>query len=119
MVLLDGIVPSINSLLDGTVPSTNFLLDGTVASTNSLLDGNLKKLVSKRFPRPLKAPLVRPQKCQSFVQRLRGTLFPEGNRLSVISPIKVKRVRLQKNLDFRIFSLYCTACQYPAKKAST
>ena len=44
MVLLDGTVPSTNSLLDGPVPSTNSLLDGTVPSTNSLLDGSLKKL---------------------------------------------------------------------------
>ena len=32
---------------------------------------------------PSKPPLVRPQKCKSFVQRLRGALFPEGNQLSV------------------------------------
>ena len=30
MRLLDGIVPSTNSLLDGTVPSTNSLLDRTL-----------------------------------------------------------------------------------------
>ena len=43
MMLLDGAVPSTNSLLDGIDPSTNSLLDGTVPSTNSVLDRTLKK----------------------------------------------------------------------------
>ena len=75
-------------LLDGTVLTTNSLLDGIVPSTNSLLDGTLNKVkVIKSFHTPSKPPLVRPQKCQSFVQKLRGTLFPEGNQLSVISTL--------------------------------
>ena len=82
MVLLDGTVPSTNSLFDGTFLSTNSLLDRTVPSTNSLLDGTLKKF-QKVSTTPSKPPLVQPQKCQSFVQKLRGTLFPEGNQLSV------------------------------------
>ena len=41
----------------------------------------LKKFL--KFPQHSKPPLVRPRKCQSFVQKLRGTLFPEGNQLSV------------------------------------
>ena len=44
-----------------------------------------KKLKFKKNSPTQKPPLVRPQKCQSFVHRLRGTLFPEGNQLSVIS----------------------------------
>ena len=39
MVLLDGTVPSTNTLLDGTVPSTSSLFDRSVLSTNYLLDG--------------------------------------------------------------------------------
>ena len=51
-------------------------------------DWNPEKVkVSKRLPHPSMPPLVRPQKCQSFVQRLRETRFPEGNQLSVISPL--------------------------------
>ena len=77
-------VPSNKELVDRTVPSTKSLLDGCVPSTNSLLDGTLKKVkVLISFPTTSKPPLVRPQKCQSFVQKLRGTLFPEGNQLSV------------------------------------
>ena len=58
----------------------SFQLDGTVPSTNSLLYGTLKKLkFQKVSPTPSKPPLVRPQKCQN----LKGTLFPEGNQLTV------------------------------------
>ena len=71
-------------LVDGTVPSTNSFLDRTGPSTNSLLDRTLKKLkfqkISSTHSEP---PLVWPQKCQSSVQRLKGTLFPEGNQLFV------------------------------------
>ena len=77
-------------LFAGTVPANNLLLVGTDPG-NKLLLAN--KFLLARFPKnlkfqkmspPSKYPLVRPQKCQSFVQRLRGTLFNEGNQFPVI-----------------------------------
>ena len=38
-------------------------------------------------PEPSPPSPPAPQKFQSFVQRLRGTLFPDRNKLSVISPL--------------------------------
>ena len=53
--LLYGLIRMV--LLDGTVPSTNSLLDGTVPSTNPLLDGTLKKLkFQKVSPTPQSPP---------------------------------------------------------------
>ena len=64
----------------------NKLLTGTVPVNKKLLTGNLKKF-QKVSPTPPQPPLVRPQKSPSVVQRLNGTLFPEGNQLSVNSPL--------------------------------
>ena len=64
-------------------------LTGTVPVNKKHLTGTLKNQVfPKNTPTPSKYPLVRPQKCHSFVQRLRGTLFSEGNQLSVNSPLQ-------------------------------
>ena len=64
-------------LLTGTVLVNKFLLARTVPVNELLLARTA----------PVNKFLVRPQKCQSFVQRLRGPLFSEGNQLSVDSPL--------------------------------
>ena len=76
-------VPANNLLLAWTVPANKFLLARTVPANKFLLAGTPKNLKFQKRSPPSKYPLVRPQKCKSFVQRLRGTLFPEGNQLSV------------------------------------
>ena len=73
-----GTVPVNKKHLKCTVPANKEHLTGTVPVNKEHLKGTLKK-----YPNTPKYPLVRPKKCQSFVQRLRGTLFPEGNQLSV------------------------------------
>ena len=83
-LLLEGTIPANKLLLAGTVPFNKLLLAGTLRVNNFLLARTPKKY-NNFFKSP--PPLVRPQKCQSFVQMLRGTLFPEGNQLSVISPL--------------------------------
>ena len=71
---------------------------------------------------------MRPQKCQSFVQKLRGSLFPEGNHLSVISTfsqwaiasflgIKVKNVPLLK-IMFRL-SFFFSIVRHASTKLRT
>ena len=89
---LTGTVPVNKEHLTGTVPLNKEQLTGTVPVNKEHLTGTVpvnKKIrfFKKNTPTPSKYPLVRPHKCQSFVQRLRGTLNPEGNQLSVISPL--------------------------------
>ena len=85
---LTGTVPVNKEHLTGTVPVNKEHLTGTVPVNKKHLTGTLNILVfPKNTQTPSKYPLVRPQKCQSFVQRLRGTLFSEGNQLSVNSPL--------------------------------
>ena len=80
-LLLAGTDPVNKLLLAGTVPVNNLLLAGTVQVNKFLLAGTPKKF---KFPTPSKYPLVRPQKCQSFDQRLRRTQFNEENQFPVI-----------------------------------
>ena len=70
MELLTGTVTVNKLLLSGTVPVNKFLLARTIPVNMFLLAET-----PKTIPTPSKYPLVRPQKCQSFVHRLRGTLF--------------------------------------------
>ena len=77
-------VPSNKEYAAGTVPENKKNTAGTVPVNKKYAAGTLKKFkFPTNSPTPSKPPLVWPQKCQSFVQRLRGTLFPEGNQLSV------------------------------------
>ena len=72
-------------MIEKAKPRWKRLLDGTVLANKLLLAGTPKNLkFQKNSPPPSKYPIVRPQKCQSFVQRLRGTLFNEGNQFPVI-----------------------------------
>ena len=82
MELLAGTVLANNLLLAGTVLTNKLLLAGTVPANKFFLAGTPKSF--KKYPPPSKNPLVRPQKCQSLVHRLTGTLFSEGNQFPVI-----------------------------------
>ena len=85
---LKGTVPLNKKQLTGTSKKWKRLCAGTVPVNKKHLTGTLKnEAFPKNTPTPSKYPLVRPQKCQSFVQRLRGTLFSKGNQLSVNSPL--------------------------------
>ena len=61
-------------LYAGTVPANKEYAAGTVPANKKYAAGTPKKFKFKNnSPKPSKPPLVRPQKCQSFVQKLRGT----------------------------------------------
>ena len=77
-------------LYAGTVPANKEYATGTVSANKKYAAVTLKKLKFRKisiFPSPSKYPLVRPQKCQDYVQRLKGNLISEGNQLLVILPL--------------------------------
>ena len=82
MELLTATVPVNKPLLAGTVLVNKLLLAVTVSVNKLLLAGTVP--VNKFLLAGSKYPLVRPKKCQSFDQRLRGTFFNEGNQFPVI-----------------------------------
>ena len=74
-------------LFSGRVPENNLILSETLLEKFYDLEPFKSLSFKINFPNPSKPPVVPPQKCQRFVQRLRETLFPEGNKLSVTLPI--------------------------------